>query len=232
MSEAQTQEQRLKQLKVKLGQIDNKTNPKDILPNPKNPYAKLSKEELEELTEDIRAKGILVPLIVKRESGKLVLVCGHNRREAAIKAGLPTVPFQEILTPLTPELEQDIMKSENDRRRGGRWSGEKKDAFILEHFGQELQTDKRGGDRKSSGRIKSDASPLIHNRVQEASKGAIGAAEAKKRIARLRKAQATQKPQPKQTERQRLKAEIKTLEGKIQALRETLAKLKAALKKA
>ena len=69
MSEAQTQEQRLKQLKVKLGQIDNKTNPKDILPNPKNPYAKLSKEELEELTEDIRAKGILVPLIVKRESG-------------------------------------------------------------------------------------------------------------------------------------------------------------------
>jgi hypothetical protein len=129
----------------------------DLRDNPLNEYPPLPDDELAELTEDIRQKGILIALIVKQDG---TIVCGHNRKRAGIAAGIVRGPAQQILSELTPELERDIMKSENDRRRGGQWSKEQKEKFIREKFGAELATDNRGGDRKSDQKFNE---PLIND---------------------------------------------------------------------
>jgi hypothetical protein len=122
-------------------------SPKQLQENPYNEYPPLSGEELHELAKDIAQKGVLVPLIVRVSED--VLICGHNRRRASIEAEEPKVPVQRVLRLLSEEEEREIMKSENDRRRGGNWSKEKKVEFIQEHFGDRLEEDNRGGDRKS-----------------------------------------------------------------------------------
>jgi hypothetical protein len=102
----------------------------DLKDNPLNEYPPLSDAELVELTEDIKEKGILIALILKPDG---TIVCGHNRKRAGINAGLERGPAQQILSLLTPELERDIMKSENDRRRGGHWS---RQALLMNIKGQ------------------------------------------------------------------------------------------------
>ena len=163
----------------------------DLKDNPLNEYPPLSDEELAELTEDIREKGILIALIVKQDG---TIVCGHNRKRAGINAGLVRGPAQQILSELTPELERDIMKSENDRRRGGQWSKQQKEKFIREKFGAEIQKDNRGGDRKSaSAQDQKFTEPLISNesnlarKIEKQSRGRITSGTAKRIIADMRK---------------------------------------------
>jgi hypothetical protein len=122
-----------------------------LKPNPNNEYPPLEPDEMAELVQDIGEKGILVPLITKPDG---VIVCGHNRHRAAQEAGLERIPVQQIVSAISAELEKDIMKSENDRRRGGQWSKEQKEKFIREKFGAELATDNRGGDFGSTRRQK------------------------------------------------------------------------------
>jgi hypothetical protein len=162
----------------------------DLRDNPLNQYPPLSDEELEELTEDIREKGILIALIVKQDG---TIVCGHNRKRAGIKAGLVRGPAQQILSALTPELERDIMKSENDRRRGGQWSKEQKEKFIQENFEAEIQTDNRGGDHgnqytggKSSVNLGQGETNLAR-KIEKQSRGRITSGTAKRIIADIRK---------------------------------------------
>lgn len=125
-------------------------SPEQLQENPYNDYPPLSGEELMELAKDIAEKGVLVPLIVRVSED--VLICGHNRRRASIEAKEPKVPVQRILRLLSEEEEREIMKSENDRRRGGNWSKEKKVEFIREHFGERLEEDNRGAHKKQSGK--------------------------------------------------------------------------------
>lgn len=64
-----------------------------IQPNPANVREALG--DLRELAASIRAHGILQPLIVQphpRKNGTFQLLAGHRRLEAAIQAGLETVP--------------------------------------------------------------------------------------------------------------------------------------------
>ena len=124
--------------------------PEQLAENPYNDYPPLTGEELMELAKDIAEKGVLVPLIVRVSED--VLICGHNRRRASIEAKEPKVPVQRVLRLLTEEEERDIMKSENDRRRGGNWSREKKVEFIQEHFGARLAEDNRGAHKKQAGK--------------------------------------------------------------------------------
>jgi hypothetical protein len=122
-------------------------DPERLRENPHNEYPPLSGEELLELARDIAEKGVLVPLIVRVSED--VLICGHNRRRASIEAKEPKVPVQRVLRLLSEEEEREIMRSENDRRRGGSWTKEKKEEFIREHFGDAIHGVSHGGDRKS-----------------------------------------------------------------------------------
>lgn len=59
-----------------------------------HPYKVLDNEEMETLTESIRAEGILSPLIVRPIDGteEYEIISGHRRLYAAQKAGLSNVP--------------------------------------------------------------------------------------------------------------------------------------------
>ena len=66
-----------------------------IVPFDDNPYQVLDNEEMEELVQSIKERGILMPLIVmpkQNDAHVFELISGHRRLLAAKKAGLKTVP--------------------------------------------------------------------------------------------------------------------------------------------
>ena len=72
-----------------------------IGPNPYQPRQYFKPEALAELTESIRQKGIIQPIVIRRdENGDLFLVAGERRLKAAKEAGLEEVPA--ILTKGNP----------------------------------------------------------------------------------------------------------------------------------
>jgi len=187
--------------------------------NPLNEYPPLPEEELAELESDIREKGILVPLIVKLDG---VIVCGHNRKAAAIRAGLERAPVQQILSPLSAALEKDIMKSENDRRRGGRWSKEQKEAFIRENFEQEIGAAKHGGQRgnQHSG---GQASMNLAREIEKKSRGRIAAGTASRIVAGMRKKGVKAPSARDNRSLGKLQARLKTIQQVIAVLEKKLA---------
>lgn len=66
-----------------------------IRPNPLQPRSAFTERELDELTESIRAVGILQPLIVRKRGGAYELVAGERRLRAAKRAGLTEAPVIE-----------------------------------------------------------------------------------------------------------------------------------------
>jgi ParB/RepB/Spo0J family partition protein len=86
-----------------------------VLPHGKNPRTELA--ALDELTESIKAQGVLEPLIVAPLNGtQYTIIAGHRRREAAKKAGLLNVPcwIREDLD--TPDKQLAAMLVENTQR--------------------------------------------------------------------------------------------------------------------
>jgi ParB family chromosome partitioning protein len=66
-----------------------------ISPNPEQPRVEFG--DLTELTESIREKGVLEPLLVKpRGSGEWMIIAGERRWRAANQAGLAEVPCIEM----------------------------------------------------------------------------------------------------------------------------------------
>jgi ParB family transcriptional regulator, chromosome partitioning protein len=63
-----------------------------IEPNPMQPRTVFDPGGLEELTNSIRANGIIQPLIVRRNGSRFQIVAGERRWRAAQKAGLREVP--------------------------------------------------------------------------------------------------------------------------------------------
>lgn len=158
--------------------------------NPNNEYPPLDADEMAELVRDIQEKGILVPLITKSDG---TIVCGHNRHRAAGEAGLDRVPVQQIVSVISVELERDIMKSENDRRRGGQWSKEQKEKFIREKFGAEITLTTHGGQRGNQHVKLSQGSVNLASEIEKQSRGRITAGTAKRIVADMRK-KAPKKP--------------------------------------
>jgi ParB family chromosome partitioning protein len=65
----------------------------DVEPNPNQPRVHFDEEALTELTESIRAVGVLQPVLVRPlEDGRFQLVAGERRWRAARRAGLSTIP--------------------------------------------------------------------------------------------------------------------------------------------
>jgi ParB family chromosome partitioning protein len=63
-----------------------------IIPSPWQPRSEFRDENLHELAESIREKGIVQPLIVRLSGEKLELVAGERRWRAAQRAGLQQAP--------------------------------------------------------------------------------------------------------------------------------------------
>ena len=234
-------------------------SPEQLKENPLNAYAPLSDDELLELMEDIKEKGIIVSLIAKKIGNEMILLCGHNRRRAAARLKLPKVPVQLILSPLTPKLEKEIMHSENDLRRGGSWSKEKKIEFILEHFADNLSKDNRGGDRKSKpsqdqkfNELLLDDPKNMAKIIEESSKGNITEGTAKRLLSEIKKKKLVKKEKPSiskssilsdlsQKEKAKVMAliksyqldtkEIEAMKKQITLKEERLKKLKIEIKK-
>ena len=64
----------------------------EIRPDRSQPRRHFDEAHIEELAESIRSKGVLIPLIVRRDSEGYVLVAGERRWRAAQKAGLRELP--------------------------------------------------------------------------------------------------------------------------------------------
>jgi ParB family chromosome partitioning protein len=65
----------------------------EIKPNPHQPRKAFVEEQLQELVDSIREKGILQPLVVRRKSDGFEIIAGERRWRAAQKAGLKEVPI-------------------------------------------------------------------------------------------------------------------------------------------
>src|SRR5476649_1221168 len=64
----------------------------NIVPSPLQPRKTFRPEELTELVDSIKERGIIQPLIVRLVSGKYELIAGERRWRAAGEAGLETLP--------------------------------------------------------------------------------------------------------------------------------------------
>jgi hypothetical protein len=165
-------------------------DPNKLLDNDSNPYLPLLDNQINQLSDDIREKGILVPLVAYQTSHTrdYILLCGHNRKKAALTIGLKKVPVQVVTSELTEKLKLQIMKSENDLRRGGNWSAVEKKEFIAKHFSNVLDNDNRGGDRKSE--ISKEApkeTKALSAKIAESSRGQISNSQAKKYVSQIKK---------------------------------------------
>lgn len=81
-------------------------------PHPDNPRKDLG--DLSELTESVKAKGILQNLTVVPRNEDYTVVIGHRRLEAGIRAGLETLPC--IISDMTPSEQIQTMLLENIMR--------------------------------------------------------------------------------------------------------------------
>jgi ParB-like nuclease domain len=84
--------------------------------NPRN--AEIFRQESEEyfarLREDIRTRGIVVPLIAKKDG---TLLAGHNRYTIAKELNLQYVPVEYVKEELSEEREQEFLIKDNLLRR-------------------------------------------------------------------------------------------------------------------
>jgi ParB family transcriptional regulator, chromosome partitioning protein len=65
----------------------------EIQPNPHQPRKRFDDQQLQELADSIREKGILLPLVVRRKGTGFELIAGERRWRAAQKAGVKEVPI-------------------------------------------------------------------------------------------------------------------------------------------
>lgn len=63
-----------------------------IAPNPLQPRRSFDEAKIDELAASVREKGIIQPLVVRRNGNGYELIAGERRLRAAVKAGLKEVP--------------------------------------------------------------------------------------------------------------------------------------------
>ena len=88
-----------------------------ISPNPDQPRKTFTENELKDLAESIKEKGVLVPIILRTVQNKPYLyeiVAGERRFRAAQMAGLSEIPA--LVKTLTPQNAMEIALIENVQR--------------------------------------------------------------------------------------------------------------------
>tara|TARA_B100000886_G_scaffold339117_1_gene303633 strand:+ start:125 stop:973 length:849 start_codon:yes stop_codon:yes gene_type:complete len=92
----------------------NKISISSIIPNKNQPRKIFEKESLDELTNSIKERGIIQPLIVRKSSDykdKFELIAGERRWQAAQTAGLHEVPVEIIQADNLKSLEFAIIEN-------------------------------------------------------------------------------------------------------------------------
>jgi len=74
------------------GETIRQVSRSNIVPSPLQPRKTFRPEELTELVDSIKERGIIQPLIVRLVNGKYELIAGERRWRAAGEAGLETLP--------------------------------------------------------------------------------------------------------------------------------------------
>jgi len=98
--------------------IKNKISISSIIRNKFQPRKNFDKEKMEELTNSIKERGIIQPIIVRKSSDhsdKFEIIAGERRWQAAQSAGLHEIPAVEIEADNLKSLEFAIV--ENVQRR-------------------------------------------------------------------------------------------------------------------
>ena len=94
--------------------INNKLSISSIVRNKFQPRKNFNKEKMEELTNSIKERGILQPIIVRKssdQSGKFEIIAGERRWQAAQSAGLHEVPVVTIEADDLKSLEFAIVEN-------------------------------------------------------------------------------------------------------------------------
>ena len=94
--------------------IKNKLSISSIVRNKFQPRKNFNKEKMEELTNSIRERGILQPIIVRKssdQSDKFEIIAGERRWQAAQSAGLHEVPVVEVEADDLKSLEFAIVEN-------------------------------------------------------------------------------------------------------------------------
>ena len=119
----------------------NKVSISSILPNKNQPRKVFEKESLEELTNSIKERGIIQPLIVRKsdnQDDKFELIAGERRWQAAQSAGLNEVPVVIISADNLKSLEMAII--ENVQRKDLNPVEEAKSyKNLIENFGYDQE---------------------------------------------------------------------------------------------
>ena len=86
---------------------------KNVFPSEMNYRKKMDKKGLEELTESIKQKGVLQPIIVRpiKGNGHYEIIAGHRRYQAAMSAGLETIPA--IIEEFDDDAAMEVAMTEN-----------------------------------------------------------------------------------------------------------------------
>tara|TARA_A100001234_G_scaffold221172_1_gene236152 strand:+ start:2686 stop:3528 length:843 start_codon:yes stop_codon:yes gene_type:complete len=89
----------------------NKVSISSIVRNKFQPRKSFNKEQMDELTNSIRERGIIQPIIVRKQSDKFEIIAGERRWQAAQNAGLHEVPVVEIQADDLKSLEFAIVEN-------------------------------------------------------------------------------------------------------------------------
>lgn len=79
----------IKENEVKLIPVDK------LVPFHNHPFKLYEGQRLDDMVESIKEHGMMIPILGRMYKGKLEILSGHNRLNAAIKAGLKEVPVIE-----------------------------------------------------------------------------------------------------------------------------------------
>jgi len=85
-----------------------------LRPNPRNPRKRFDDEDLQELTQSIKDRGIIQPIVVRsipNRSEEYEIVAGERRWRAAQKAGLHKVPVVVVTIDDKTSLEYAILEN-------------------------------------------------------------------------------------------------------------------------
>ena len=89
----------------------NKISISSIVRNKFQPRRNFNKEQMEELTNSIKERGIIQPIVVRKQSDKYEIVAGERRWQAAQNAGMHEVPVVEVQADDLKSLEFAIVEN-------------------------------------------------------------------------------------------------------------------------
>lgn len=97
---------------AEIGRKPRRAAIENLRPNPRNPRRLFTDEELGELAESIRERGIIQPIVVRALQGdKFEIIAGERRWRAAQRAGLHDVPIAVIEADDAQSLEFAIIEN-------------------------------------------------------------------------------------------------------------------------